>query len=199
MDLKKCFLQNLGFSEQWWWKFSSSRISHHVKFVTVILHGLVASTLGLCIPRRHTPQTVTIYQLTWHYILWEWKFFSLLPVGKYVDLRTLITNFIIIIKSIPNYVTRKFIHTVAHEWNYNLSHMCSNVMKELVKSMSCHLSTSALVPKVCCTDPKGSATTSKGIFGYISLMATILQVYWFLKSGKCCTNIIVIPIHQEYC
>jgi hypothetical protein len=40
-------------------------------------------------------------------------------------------------------------------------------------------SSKSVVPKVCSEDPKGSATSSKGIRGYISVMATLKFTYFF--------------------
>jgi hypothetical protein len=40
-------------------------------------------------------------------------------------------------------------------------------------------SSSAVVPKVCSADDKGSATSSQGIRGYISLMTTVKFAYAF--------------------
>ena len=37
----------------------------------------------------------------------------------------------------------------------------------------CTYSNKAVVPKVCPADPKGSATISQGIRGYVSVMATL--------------------------
>ena len=37
----------------------------------------------------------------------------------------------------------------------------------------------SVVPKVCLTDPKGSMTSSQGIYGYISVMATLKFIYYF--------------------
>jgi len=38
-------------------------------------------------------------------------------------------------------------------------------------------SSRAVVPKVCCTDPKGSATSPQGIRGHISVMAALNFTY----------------------
>ena len=40
---------------------------------------------------------------------------------------------------------------------------------------------SAVVPKGCSTDPKGSASSSQSIRGYNSIMATLKVTYFFLK------------------
>ena len=46
--------------------------------------------------------------------------------------------------------------------------------------------TTAVVPKVCFADPKGSATSSQGIRGYISVKAALKFTYFFDKGIMCC-------------
>ena len=42
----------------------------------------------------------------------------------------------------------------------------------------------AVVPKLCSADPKGSATSSQGIRGYISVMVTLKFTYFFNSKNN---------------
>jgi hypothetical protein len=48
------------------------------------------------------------------------------------------------------------------------------------------LSSSTVVPKVCHADPKGSATGSQGIRGYISVMTTLKYTYFLIEGMITC-------------
>jgi len=41
-----------------------------------------------------------------------------------------------------------------------------------------------VVPKMCYADPKGSTTSSQGIHGYISVMATLKFTYFLNKRNN---------------
>jgi len=50
----------------------------------------------------------------------------------------------------------------------------------------------SLVPKVCSADPRGSATGSQGIRGYVSVMATLKFTFSFKSRNKVLLKIIAI-------
>jgi len=45
---------------------------------------------------------------------------------------------------------------------------------------------SAVVSKLCSADPQGSVTSSRGIHGYISVMATLKFIYPFIEGIMLC-------------
>jgi hypothetical protein len=48
------------------------------------------------------------------------------------------------------------------------------------------LSPKAVVPKVCSADPKGSASSSQGIRGYVSVMVALKVTYSLIKGIMFC-------------
>jgi hypothetical protein len=58
--------------------------------------------------------------------------------------------------------------------------------RNLCKVLSCQVSTSAVVPIVCSAEPKGSTTSSHGIHGCMSVMATLKCTFFFIKGIMFC-------------